>query len=68
MCKGKREWEGHVRWQQEKRKDRSVKVRVITLDAGTMMGNDDGVDEKKNGVILKEEYVKSVLEVKRVSS
>lgn len=45
-----------------------MKVRVITMDAGTMMGNDDGVDEKKNRVILKEEYVKSVLEVKRVSS
>ncbi|KAF7694504.1 hypothetical protein HF521_008257, partial [Silurus meridionalis] len=60
--------------QQEKEQCRRVKVRVGTLNVGTMTGKGrEGADmmerRKRNGVggILKEEYSKSVVEVKRVS-
>ncbi|KAK3570787.1 hypothetical protein QTP86_025428 [Hemibagrus guttatus] len=45
-----------VRRQREKRKGKSVGLRIGTLNVGTM-----------TGVVLKEEFVRNVLEVKRVS-
>ncbi|KAF7690283.1 hypothetical protein C0J45_19462 [Silurus meridionalis] len=60
--------------QQEKEKCRGVEVRVGTLNVGTMTFKGGEVADmmerrKRNGVgvILKEEYIKSVVEVKRVS-
>lgn len=82
----------------EKRKGKSVVLRIGTLNVGTTTGKDDcekvdtlcvqetrrkgskargigfklfyyGVDSKRNGVgvVLKEEFVRNILEVKRVS-
>ncbi|KAK3559735.1 hypothetical protein QTP86_019372 [Hemibagrus guttatus] len=75
-----------VHRQREKRKGKSVGLRIGTLNVGTMTGKGReladvmerrkvdilfyyGVDSKRNGVgvVLKEEFVRNVLEVKRVS-
>ncbi|XP_063875042.1 uncharacterized protein LOC135108197 [Scylla paramamosain] len=97
---------GRVRKKQERRKDRKVKIKVWSLNVGTMTGKGRemadmmekkidvlrvqetkwrgnkvrliggsckllyyGVDGRRNGigVIVKEKYINSVLEVKRVS-
>ncbi|KAK3521658.1 hypothetical protein QTP70_014697 [Hemibagrus guttatus] len=49
---------GECTRQREKRKGKSVGLRIGTLNVGTMTGK---------GVVLKEEFVRNVLEVKRVS-
>ncbi|KAK3549277.1 hypothetical protein QTP70_034483 [Hemibagrus guttatus] len=68
-----------VRRQREKRKGKSVGLRIGTLNVGTMTGKGrelaDMMERRKvdtcvyrrPGVVLKEEFVRNVLEVKRVS-